>query len=62
VVAGKKGLLETKNGGRSWAVVAPLPPRMDVGMPGWFINFGWDPNANIFYASKMGEPAYKYQR
>jgi hypothetical protein len=39
-----------------------LPPRLDVGMPGWFLNFGWDPNANIFYASKMGEPAYKYQR
>jgi len=62
VVAGKKGLLETKDGGQSWAAAAPLPPRMDVGMPGWFVNFGWDPKANIFYASRMGEPAYRYQR
>jgi photosystem II stability/assembly factor-like uncharacterized protein len=62
VVVGKKGVLESKDGGTSWQRVAGLPPRLDVGMPGWFLNFGWDPNANIFYASRMGEPAYKYQR
>jgi photosystem II stability/assembly factor-like uncharacterized protein len=62
VAVGKKGVLESKDGGTSWQRVAALPPRLDVGMPGWFLNFGWDPNANIFYASKMGEPAYKYQR
>jgi hypothetical protein len=62
VVVGKRGALETKDGGGSWELVAGLPPRMDAGLPGWFLNFGWDPIANIFYASRMGEPAYKYQR
>jgi hypothetical protein len=38
------------------------PPRFSVAMPGWFLNFGWDPNANVFYASRMGKPAYRYQR
>lgn len=61
-VVGKKGWFETKDGGTHWQRVAPLPPRFGVAMPGWFLNFGWDPNANIFYASRMGEPAYRYQR
>ncbi|MGA2034960.1 MAG: hypothetical protein ABSG68_22150 [Thermoguttaceae bacterium] len=62
VVAGKKGFFETSDGGASWAAAAPLPAGFGVGMPGWFINLGWDPIANIFYISRMGEPAYKYQR
>ena len=62
VVVGKKGFFETKDGGQQWQQVAPLPPRFSVAMPGWFLNFGWDPNADVFYASKMGEPAYRYQR
>jgi hypothetical protein len=62
VVAGKKGLFESKDGGASWVQAAPLPPGFAVGMPGWFLNFGWDPGANIFYSSKMGEPAYKFLR
>jgi hypothetical protein len=62
VVVGKKGFFETKDGGTSWSHAAALPPKFEVGMPGWFLNAGWDPNANIFYISRMGEPAYKYQR
>lgn len=62
VVVGKKGLFETKDGGETWNAVAPLPPQFGVQMPGWFLNFGWDPAANVFYASTMGKPAYKYQR
>jgi photosystem II stability/assembly factor-like uncharacterized protein len=62
VVVGKKGWFETRDCGTHWQWVAPLPPRFGVAMPGWFLNFGWDPNANIFYASRMGEPAYRYQR
>jgi hypothetical protein len=62
VVVGKKGFFETKDGGATWEQVAPLPPKFSVQIPGWFLNFGWDPNANIFYASKMNEPAYRYQR
>jgi photosystem II stability/assembly factor-like uncharacterized protein len=62
VVVGRKGWFETRDGGKRWELAAPLPPRYSVAMPGWFLTFGWDPNANIFYASRMGEPAYKYPR
>ncbi len=62
VVVGKKGFFETTDAGQTWDQVAPLPPQFAVAMPGWFLNFGWDPNADIFYASTMGKPAYRYQR
>ncbi len=62
VVVGKKGFFESKDGGASWTEAAPLPAGFGVGMPGWFLNVGWDPNADIFYISRMGESAYKYQR
>lgn len=62
VVVGKTGFLHTANGGRDWKQVAPLPPEYRITMPGWFLNFGWDPHADILYASCMGKPAYKYQR
>ena len=62
IVVGRKGFFETKNGGRDWEQVAPLPPEYRVTLLGWFLNFGWDPNADILYASCMGKPAYKYQR
>jgi hypothetical protein len=62
VVVGKKGFFETHDGGQQWQEVAGLPPQFAVARPGWFLNFGWDPNANVFYASCMGKPAYKYQR
>ncbi|MBN2271867.1 MAG: hypothetical protein JXN61_14715 [Sedimentisphaerales bacterium] len=61
VVVGKKGFFQTSDGGRLWKQAAPLPPEYSVTMPGWFLNFGWDPHADIFYASRMGKPAYKYQ-
>jgi hypothetical protein len=62
VVVGKNGFFQTTNGAREWEQVAPLPPEYSVTIPGWFLNFGWDPHADIFYASCMGKPAYKYQR
>jgi len=62
VVVGKEGWFETRDGGKRWELAAPLPPRFAVLIPGWFLNFGWDPIANIFYASRMGEPAYRYRR
>jgi photosystem II stability/assembly factor-like uncharacterized protein len=62
VVVGKDGFYHTANAGRNWRHVAPLPPQYKVTMPGWFLNFGWDPNADIFYASCMGKPAYKFLR
>ena len=62
VVVGRKGLFRTTNGGREWEQAAPLPPDYRVTTAGWFLNFGWDPNADIFYASCMGKPAYRYRR
>jgi photosystem II stability/assembly factor-like uncharacterized protein len=62
VVVGKKGFFRTTDGGATWERAASLPPEYSVALPGWFLNFGWDPQANIFYASRMGKPAYKYQR
>lgn len=66
VVAGNKGFYETTDGGETWRLVAPLPPdkeyRPSPSMPGWFINVAWDPNADVFYASRMGRPAYKLER
>ncbi|HLB73391.1 MAG TPA: hypothetical protein VJJ98_05195 [Sedimentisphaerales bacterium] len=61
IVVGKKGFFQTADGGRQWKLAAPLPPQYSVTIPGWFLNFGWDHHANIFYASCMGKPAYKYQ-
>ncbi len=60
VVVGKGGFQETKDGGKTWQVVAPLPPGFGSGRVG--PNYAWDPNANIFYASTMTKPAFKWQR
>ncbi|HEX3133407.1 MAG TPA: hypothetical protein VHX44_07470 [Planctomycetota bacterium] len=60
VVVGKDGISETTDDGATWTVVAPLPPEFTVGIVG--PNFAWDPNANIFYASSMGKPAYAFHR
>jgi hypothetical protein len=60
MVVGKKGFQETKDGGKTWQVAAPLPAGFGVGRVG--PNYAWDPNADILYASSMGKPTFKYQR
>ncbi len=60
VVVGKGGFHETKDGGKTWRLAAPLPPGFTIGRVG--PNYAWDPNADIFYASTMGKPAFKWQR
>lgn len=62
VVVGKKGFFATTDGGQHWEHAAPLPPEFSPPAPGLYLNFGWDPDANIFYGSRMGMPTYKYQR
>ncbi len=62
VVVGKQGFFQTRDGGGQWRPVVPLPPGFSADRPGWFLNFGWDPQADIFYALRMGLPAYKYVR
>jgi hypothetical protein len=61
VVVGKAGFHETKDGGETWKLVAPVPDMKDFHGP-WYPNYAWDAKADIFYASKMGMPAYRLRR
>jgi acetyl esterase/lipase len=61
VVVGKAGFHETTDGGSTWTVVAP-PPHVDEFHGPWFPSYAWDWRRNIFYASRMGMPAFKFQR
>jgi hypothetical protein len=60
VVVGKAGFSETKDGGKTWELAAPLPPGFGTGRVG--PNFAWDPRADIFYASTMTKPTFKLPR
>jgi photosystem II stability/assembly factor-like uncharacterized protein len=61
-IAGSEGIFVTKDRGRSWTRVAPLPAKFDVPKTGgWFTNIGWDPTANLFYASRMGQPTFRLE-
>ena len=60
MVVGKKGFQETKDGGKTWQVAAPLPAGFGVGRVG--PNYAWDHQANIFYASSMTKPTFKFER
>ena len=63
VVAGKGGVQETTDGGENWSLVAALPdPFKNPPGPGWYMNFAFDRVNNLFYASWMGKPTYRYQR
>lgn len=64
VAVGKSGIQETTDGGRNWQIVAPLPDELKEMRvhPGWYLNFAFDPVHNIFYASQMGKPTYRYER
>lgn len=66
VAFGKKGFYETTDAGQTWTLVAPPPPPPAKGFaearPGWFVNVAWDPNANVFYASRMGQATWKLER
>jgi hypothetical protein len=61
VVYGKDGFVESKDGGAIWSVAAP--PQGDKAMHDkWFTVAAWDPVGDVFYLSRMGKPAYKFQR
>ncbi|MCX7044848.1 MAG: hypothetical protein NTX50_05070 [Candidatus Sumerlaeota bacterium] len=63
VAVGKSGIQETTDGGQNWQTVASLPDELkDLSLPGWFLNFAFDPVNDIFYASRMGKATYKYER
>jgi hypothetical protein len=61
VVFGKDGFLETQDSGLTWKVAAPPPPEKEL-TDKWFSNVAWDPKGNVFYISRMGKPAFKYER
>jgi hypothetical protein len=60
VVGCPDGLYESKDAGKSWALAAPLAPEIKVQKYGQWANYGWDPVHNIFYASQMMKPAWKF--
>ncbi|MST94907.1 MAG: hypothetical protein EXS33_06520 [Pedosphaera sp.] len=60
VVVGKSGFQETKDGGKTWMLAAPLPADFTAGRVG--PNYAWDAKANIFYASTMTKPTFKFER
>ena len=62
VVVGKSGFSETKDGGETWQTAAPLPADFAINPNRVGPNFAWDPRADIFYASTMTKPTFKYQR
>lgn len=74
VVAGKEGLMETADGGETWKVAVPYPENVKYADKGWypfsikfnpggsFGNYAWDPQGDVFYASAIGQPTWKYQR
>jgi photosystem II stability/assembly factor-like uncharacterized protein len=64
VVAGAKGIFETTDGAKTWTQVIALPPKYDVPTPpgGWFTNVAWDAAGDVFYISRMGQAALKWER
>ena len=60
VVVGKSGFSETKDAGQTWQPAASLPVGFNIARVG--PNFAWDPRADIFYASTMTKPTFKFQR
>jgi hypothetical protein len=60
VVVGKEGFSESVDGGKTWKVVAPLPPGFDVKRVG--PNYAWDAVHDVFYASSMGKATYRFER
>lgn len=59
VVVGEKGVMKTTDSGQTWQVAAPVPEgfKNDPG----FNTYGWDPINDIFYASSLNKPTYRYQ-
>lgn len=60
VVVTKEGFQESKDGGKTWKMAAPLPKGFNVGLVG--PNYAWDPVNDLFYASAMGKATYRFTR
>jgi photosystem II stability/assembly factor-like uncharacterized protein len=64
ITVGKKSvILESTDAGETWKAVVALPPKgFDTNRAGWFTNLAYDPKSDTFYISRMGQPAFKYER
>ena len=60
IVAGKAGISETLDSGKTWQLAAPLPAGFTTNRVG--PNYAWDPKTNIFYASTMMKPTFAFRR
>jgi photosystem II stability/assembly factor-like uncharacterized protein len=60
VVGAADGLFRSDDGGKSWTKSAPLAPEIKVLPRGKYGTYGWDPIHNLFYASQMRLPAYRW--
>jgi len=63
VVVDKQGFQETTDGGKTWNLIAPLPPLLakEFNPRGWFLNVAWDPVGRVCYAARMGKPTLRYR-
>jgi photosystem II stability/assembly factor-like uncharacterized protein len=57
VVVGAAGIHRTTDGGKTWSVVGPLAP--EINLKGAGCCYAWDPVNNVSYASQMGKPTFK---
>ncbi len=62
VIGAPDGLYRSSDGGRTWSFAAPSAPGITVLAGGKYGIYGWDPIHNLFYASQMAKPAYRYPR
>ena len=68
MVVGLTGFSITHDSGATWKIAAKLPDSIKNGWnapeggdprPYWFVQFGWDPKANILYTSSLNSPLQK---
>jgi photosystem II stability/assembly factor-like uncharacterized protein len=63
VVAGVKGIYQTTDGGETWKTIAgAYPAGFDFPKHGWYTTTAWDPVHDVIYISKMGKPAYRWEK
>jgi len=63
MVATKKNFVLTRDGGKTWKIVAAMPEIKDFkpAALGWFLVLDWDAKANLLYASRMGFGTYRFE-